>query len=456
MSAVVSVEEARRQISRSQTLAEATQLMRSGGVRLWLVGGCVRDFFLGRSFSDIDIVVDTSESGLVREYVTGLSERLGGTVVALDRERGYWRLADMPQDHLDFAARQGGTIEEDLSRRDFTVNAVAWDVEAGDFIDPCGGIADCQQRILRAVSENGLAEDPLRCLRAWRFLCTHRLTPCGELEGQIRRRAPALRQAAGERVNEELYRILSGDITGQFEFAQRAGIITALWPELADCLPRAKKRLEMWKLWNSGRWGSSEEWGSLERLYWDEPIRCERSRYLAVGLALLLGAPWEPGYKNGGLSSRAYLDKAVQRFSLSRKERNLLYLIGLHASTAELLLQGNSAKGEWFDFFRNTGSEAAAVLLYARLSAVDVKAGPNLPGSCNIMLRDFFEKGSTYCPQVPLAVKSILEKYPLLQGPKIGELTELLARTCAVRGELNEEQAWRIAEDFVNRYQEIG
>ena len=456
MSDVVSREEASLQISRSRTLKEVKQLMRSEGVRLWLVGGWVRDFFLGGEFSDIDMIVDTSDSDRVRKYVTGLSARLGGTAVALDRERGYWRLADVPQGHLDFAARQGDTIEEDLGRRDFTVNAVAWDIAAGEFVDPCGGIADCQQRILRAVSEKNLAEDPLRNLRAWRFLCTRRLTPGVELEEQVRRHAPALRQAAGERINEELYRIFAGDIVGKFDFSLRTGVFAALWPELKDCVPQIKKRLEMWKLWNNNLWGRSQDWEFLERKYWQEEIRCERSRALFAGLALLLGGTGKPGAQAGSLNSRVYLDTAAHRFSLSRKERNMLYLIGLHASTAELLLQGHSAKGEWFDFFRSTGNEAAFVLLYAWLSAVDVNNEQNLPGNGNKMLRDFFEKGSTYCPQVPLAVKSLLERYPQLQGPRIGELTEHLARTCAVQGGLNEEQAWKTAEDFMKQDQEIG
>ena len=163
----------------------------------------------------------------------------------------------------------------------------------------------------------------------------------------------------------------------------------------------------MWKLWNNNLWGRFQDWEFLERKYWQEEIRCERSRALFAGLALLLGGTGKPGAQAGSLNSRVYLDTAAHRFSLSRKERNMLYLIGLHASTAELLLQGHSAKGEWFDFFRSTGNEAAFVLLYAWLSAVDVNNEQNLPCNCNKMLIDFFEKGSTYCPQVPLAVKSL-------------------------------------------------
>lgn len=451
MSVFISREEAEQQIRQSRTLAEVKTLISREGLRLWLVGGWVRDFFMGRGFSDVDMIVDTRESSQVQRYVAKLAERLGGSVVALDKERGYWRLANVPQDHLDFAARQADTIEEDLKKRDFTINAVAWDVLGDEFVDPWGGIADCQRGVLRALSEDNLAADPLRNLRAWRFLCTRCLVPSPELEGQIRRQVPALRQIAGERVNEELSRIFAGDIVGQFDFALRSGIFAALWPELAANAVHIAESLKHWKLWKQFPWGKRQTWEQAERKYWEEPIRCGRSRYMLLGLALLLGGGRVQSACKA-FRNAANLDSFVQRFSLSRKERKIINLIGLHSDTAEMLLQGQSLREKWFDFFRSTGCEAAVVLLYAWLSQPESLIGQSLPGNGSNMLKDFFENGSAYCPQVPLAVKLLLEKYPQLQGAKIGELTDYLARASAVRGGLTEEQAWQIAGDFINQF----
>ncbi len=456
MNMIISKEEARRRISGSRMLAAVKELMQSARVKLWPVGGCIRDCFFARDCSDIDMIVDTAESGKVQELVSGLAGRLGGTVVPLDCERGYWRLADIPQGHLDFAAMQADSIEKDLGKRDFTINAITWDMERDDFFDPYGGIDDCQNKRLRSLSEKNLAFDPLRSLRAWRFLCTLGLSPDAELEGQIRRQVRGLERIAGERINEELYKTFAGDILGHYDFACKTGLTEVLWPEVRDSRQTVKKRLRLWKRWYSERWGSANAWGEAEWRYWDEDIRCERRRCMLVGLALLLGSADNCGSLSARFGSRAYLDKVSKRFSLSRKERNILYLIGLNAQTAELLLQGQASRGEWFDFFRRTGQEAAAVLLYVWLGAADEQTVGYLPGNAAIMLRDFFERGSAYCPQVPLAVKLILERYPQLQGCKIGELTEYLARRSAIQGGLSEQQSWDIVGDFMKQYEEIG
>ncbi len=137
--------------------------------------------------------------------------------------------------------RWGSSLTEDLSRRDFTINAVAWrprDVEAGigDLVDPYGGRADLQRRVLRTVGdpELRLLEDALRLLRAVRFAARFELRIEAATEDALRRHAPAAAELSGERVRDELLRILAHDPPSDaLRLMERLGLLTVLLPELA-------------------------------------------------------------------------------------------------------------------------------------------------------------------------------------------------------------------------------
>jgi tRNA nucleotidyltransferase (CCA-adding enzyme) len=104
---------------------------------------------------------------------------------------------------VDLAELAGASIEQDLKRRDFTVNAMAFDLATRQWLDPFGGLKDLAGGRLRAVSAQNLEEDPLRVLRAARFLATHELVPDPETSKACRRVAPRLAEAAAERIRAE-------------------------------------------------------------------------------------------------------------------------------------------------------------------------------------------------------------------------------------------------------------
>ncbi len=104
---------------------------------------------------------------------------------------------------VDLAEIGGASIEEDLKRRDFTVNAMAFDLTTRQWLDPFGGREDLAARRLRAVSPQNLDEDPLRVLRAARFLATHELAPDEGTSRACRRVAPRLAEVADERIRAE-------------------------------------------------------------------------------------------------------------------------------------------------------------------------------------------------------------------------------------------------------------
>jgi poly(A) polymerase len=200
--------------------------------RAWVVGGAVRDELLGRELTDVDIAVDGDPEAAARE----LAMEVRGPVFRLSEAFGAWRVVDRAAGRVfDFAPLQGETIEDDLRRRDFTVNAMARPREGGDLIDPLGGRADLESRTLRVVGPGTYESDPLRPLRLARFVAELGFRPDPETERLTAAAAGRVAEASGERIFAELRRLVVAD--GAVEglaIADRLGLLHAVLPELSD------------------------------------------------------------------------------------------------------------------------------------------------------------------------------------------------------------------------------
>ncbi|HEY1276992.1 MAG TPA: hypothetical protein VGF25_18950, partial [Thermoleophilaceae bacterium] len=209
------------------TLAEVLE-----GRRAWVVGGTIRDELLGRPTRDVDVAL----SGDPKRAARAFSKAVGGPVFPLSEGFGAWRVIDRRDGCVyDFAPLQGRTIERDLSHRDFTVNAMARPVGGGELIDPHGGRADLEARVLRVLGASAYTEDPLRPLRLARFAAELGFAPDAETERLTERAAPRVSEAAPERVFAELRRLVIADgALAGLELADRLGLMRAVLPELAS------------------------------------------------------------------------------------------------------------------------------------------------------------------------------------------------------------------------------
>jgi tRNA nucleotidyltransferase/poly(A) polymerase len=171
------------------------------GQEAWFVGGAVRDALLGREVVDVDVVCGEPER-VARRY----ARRSGGAPFPLSDRYGGWRVALDGGRTVDFTPLQGDSIEADLGKRDFTVNAIA-EAVGGGRTDPFAGAGDVERRALRAVSPRAFDDDPLRLLRAVRLEdeLGFRLEP--QTEALVREKAPLVSRPAGERVLAELRRL---------------------------------------------------------------------------------------------------------------------------------------------------------------------------------------------------------------------------------------------------------
>ncbi|HEX2071683.1 MAG TPA: HD domain-containing protein [Thermoleophilaceae bacterium] len=202
----------------------------ANGIDAWLVGGVVRDALLGRPLADVDLAVDGDAEAAARTAARALD----GPRFPLSEAFGAWRVLSRDrQVACDVSPLQGETIEQDLARRDFALNAVAVPLAGGDPIDPFGGIADAEAGVLRVLGPQSYADDPLRALRLVRLAAELGMAPDAETERLTEATASRLTEPSGERLFSELRRLLvaPGAIEG-LELARRLGVLAAVLPEI--------------------------------------------------------------------------------------------------------------------------------------------------------------------------------------------------------------------------------
>lgn len=172
----------------------------------YLVGGAVRDFLLGKTSYDRDIAIKNAG-----KFARKLAEKFDATFITLDEEFEIYRLV-LPDklNYLDISEIQGENIEDDLKRRDFTINAIAYNLKNDSFVDVTGGLEDLKNGVLRHIKDENFEEDPLRILRAFRFAAVTGFTMTPALKTALRNYSTLALNPAPERIHYELMKLFGG------------------------------------------------------------------------------------------------------------------------------------------------------------------------------------------------------------------------------------------------------
>jgi tRNA nucleotidyltransferase (CCA-adding enzyme) len=196
---------------------------------VYVVGGAVRDALLGRVRAelDLDLVISTGAVAVARQLATDYQAGF----VLLDAERQIARVV-FPGLTVDIAQQDGASISADLARRDYTLNAIAYDLQAQQSIDPFGGTQDIQERIIKMISRDNLVDDPLRLLRAYRQGAQLNFTIESATHTAIRELVPLLTTVAAERVLAELRYLLQTVNSSQWLAQIIADELLAGWLEI--------------------------------------------------------------------------------------------------------------------------------------------------------------------------------------------------------------------------------
>jgi len=197
-------------------LLHIAERLEDAGCQAWAVGGAIRDAIRGRPRADWDLATDARPEEVrqlfPRTVPLGLEH---GTVGVLGDDESLYEVTtfrlDVETDGRRAVVEFASDIDEDLARRDFTINAIAWRPATGELRDPYDGLDDLRDGILRAVGEpeQRFAEDYLRVLRAFRFAGVYALTIEEETLSALRAAVPGLKRLSAERVREELMKVLS-------------------------------------------------------------------------------------------------------------------------------------------------------------------------------------------------------------------------------------------------------
>lgn len=220
---------------------------------VYLVGGSIRDAILGIPLHDLDFII----AGDVFSAARKLADHIHGAFYILDKERRYARVIILDEKgerfYFDFAPIFQNDLEFDLRSRDFTINAIAWDITSSDdtLIDPCCGVSDLEQKVLRPCSSAAFLDDPVRVIRSVRFAVGYGLEIPAQVKELIKNAVPELEQVSAERKRDELFKILENQRVSQaMEMLRELGILNSLLPEVARLIEfsqNAPHQLDGWQ-----------------------------------------------------------------------------------------------------------------------------------------------------------------------------------------------------------------
>jgi len=229
------------QLDPPDAVLDIAKKLDAAGHDVWAVGGAVRDALLGLPAMDWDLATSARP-----EQVRALFRRtvpIGidhGTVGVLAKDGVLYEVTTFRRDVETFGRHAvvefAQTINEDLARRDFTLNAIAWHPIHDEVRDPFGGVADLHDAVLRTVGEpaDRFAEDYLRVLRGLRFAGHYVLRLDDATWRALRAAVPHLARLSAERIREELFKVLAKTphASAALKLYQESGVLAELYPEL--------------------------------------------------------------------------------------------------------------------------------------------------------------------------------------------------------------------------------
>ena len=199
---------------------------------VYMVGGAVRDAILGRvrEYVDLDFIIPADAVKVARK----IAQRYQAGFVLLDAERQIARVV-FPHATADFAQQEGESLITDLHRRDFTINAIAYNPHTQEIIDPLEGYKDIESGLLRMISPVNLQNDPLRLMRAYRQAAQLGFTIEPATQETIRRLATDIRKVAAERVRVEIgYLLANSQGTFWLNLAWKDGVLTSFFKNATE------------------------------------------------------------------------------------------------------------------------------------------------------------------------------------------------------------------------------
>ncbi len=432
----------------------------------------MRDALLGRQRSPLDLDLVTPAPAL--DLASRLARKLGAGFAVLDAEREIARVILADGLTLDIARQQGESLETDLQRRDFTINAIAYSVNTRKLVDPWDGQGDLKRRQLRAISEANLRDDPLRVLRAYRQAAQLDFTIHSETREMLIRCAPLLKQISAERVREELAYLIACERGADWLLtAHRDGVLVDWLPELKPLetigpsgyhhLPLLEHTLEVVRQVDQAATDLTDWLGdSLEKTI----VGQRTIRHLTKWAALLhdIAKPAtqrrDPktdqllGFPNHEIVGAEMTATIFQRLKFSKEEeRWVTALVRHHLRPGQLSNYDPPSARAIYRLFRDLGEMLPALMVLAQ---ADRRAtlGPKVTEEVltrasqltEMLLSRYFTPDDPMAHPIALVDgKLLMAELQLSPGPQIGKLLAALQEAQAIGEVQTRDQALALA-----------
>ena len=447
--------------------SDLNELCREVNREVYLVGGSVRDAMLGRTVRDLDLTLAADGLALGRK----LADRLRCPFVPLDDTDRTGRVVLRRRFTIDISSFKGDALEDDLRKRDFTVNAMA--VRLADFldgrpsiIDPLDGAADLAARRLQAVSEASFRDDPLRVLRAFRLAGQFNLNITPETASWIAGCVEELREVPGERLLYELSSIMSRHGAADRVSAMvRSGVFGSLFPgrmgspssSPSRCLERTDRLI--------ARDAFLEDQGLYAHLagYGGKTAGGRTGLWIIRFASLVLygirangadqaletanGADQALETANGTDPALEMVEGAADRLRLSKRERQAVHQLVFGAAR---LLAGAASRDPGNEalcrILRGSKDETPGAALLARAHGPDegTPAGGRIARTARRLLRLYARQGTERARGLMLNGADIMDDLDIAPGPEIGRLLDKLETMQIIHDIRTREQARKL------------
>ncbi len=466
----------------------------------YIVGGYVRALAMGTSTDDFDIAIVGGDAiSAARET----ADALEADFYVLDAERGYGRVVGrggreihgVEHFTIDMTPADGGSIEADLSRRDFSIDAMALPLTlTGDvsaIIDPHGGRRDLESRSIRALNENVFQADPVRMLRAVRLAWQLGFTIEPRTASLVESTARLIRTASPDRQRDEVCRMLALDRTAEaFTQSDELGLLSEVFPELNDTRGVEQPREHYWDVFHHlletvrafdvmidsprrriDEVGSILPWPEQVADYFSEDVAVGRSRGIATKLACLLHDVAKPKTKTYEPSGRMRFfghgqegaeiaSGVMERLRFSRREIQFVSSTITHHLRPVQLSQDLAPPSKRAMYrYRDALGEAGIGALYLSMADYVAAKGPMLElpkwqtrtDYCSIVLTGLIDNGGALDQPSPAIVDGhlLMDELNLQPGRELGRILAAVKEAVAVGEAETRTEALAVARALI-------